>query len=53
MAHDKCACLLRLLLNRLGGLTGLLCGAGCISSGLTGAFGGSVFLFDGLLLLPS
>ena len=53
MAHDKRARLLCLLLDRLGGFACLLCGAGCISSGLTGALGGGVFLFDGLFLLPA
>ena len=53
MAHDKRARLLGLLLDRLGGLAGLLGCAGGVSGSLTGALGGSVFLLDGLLLLPA
>ena len=53
MAHDKCPCLLCFFLDRLGGLAGLFCGAGGISGSLTGAFGGSVFFFDSLFLLPA
>ena len=53
MAHDKCARLLCLFLDRLGGLAGLL-GCACgIPGSLTSALGGSVFLFDGLFLLPA
>ena len=53
VVHDKRARLLCLFLDRLGGLAGLL-GCACgIPGSLTGALGGSVFLFDGLFLLPA
>ena len=53
VAHDKRARLLCLFLDRLGGLAGLL-GCACgIPGSLTGALGGSVFLLDGLFLLPA
>ena len=53
VAHDECPGLLCLFLDRLGGLAGLL-GCACgIPGSLTGALGGSVFLFDGLFLLPA
>ena len=53
VAHDECPGLLCLLFDRLGGLAGLL-GCACgVPGSLTGALGGSVFLFDGLLLLPA
>ena len=53
VAHDESPGLLCLFLDRLGGLAGLL-GCACgVPGSLTGALGGSVFLFDGLLLLPA
>ena len=53
VTHDIRARLLRLFLDRLSGLAGL---AGSLSGtprSLTGALGGGIFLFNGLLLLPA
>ena len=46
MAHNKCSGLLCLFLNGF-------CSFDSSSGGLTGAFGGGVFLFNGLFLLPA
>ncbi len=60
MPHDKAACLFRFFFDRLCRLAGLVRGLGSMACGLcrmpsrlTGAFGGGIFLFDGLLLLPA
>ena len=53
MAHDECPCLLCLFLYRPCGFSGFGRSLGGIPSSLTGALGGGILLFDGLLLLPT
>ena len=53
VAHDECPCLLCLFFYRPCGLSCFGGSLGGIPSSLTGALGGGILLFDGLLLLPA
>ena len=53
VAHDECPCLLCLFFYRPCGFSSFGRSLGGISGSLTGALGGGILLFDGLLLLPA